>query len=75
MSKYPIWTREYTSQKLDEFHHHVEKWKGRTAIGEWHDIAGIPRDSLRHYSKKHGMYERYREAVLLIRKANRRRGW
>jgi hypothetical protein len=75
MRKNPIWTREYTSQRLDEFYSHVRKWKGRTAIGEWHDHAGIPRDSLNHYSKKYGMKDRYREAVQLIRKANRRRGW
>ena len=75
MSKYPIWTREYTERCLDEFSGHVEKWKGRTAIGKWHDLAGIPQDSLNHYSKKYGLQRRYKELKRKIQETNRRRRW
>lgn len=74
MNRHSIWTREYTERRLDEFCQHVDSWKGRTAIGKWHDLAGIPQDSLNHYSKKYGLHGRYKAMKQKIRKANRRRG-
>lgn len=75
MGKYPIWTREYTEKRLEDFQKHVEGLKGRTAIGQWHDTAGLPQDSLYHYCKKYGLEGRYRAVKEVIRKANRRRRW
>ena len=75
MKRETIWTREFTAHKLEQFQEDMLRYRGRIAIGEWHDMAGMPRDSLNHDSKKYGMNERYREAVQLIRKANRKRRW
>ena len=67
-SGFPIWTKEFTAQKLDEFQEHVKSWKGRTTIGYWHDLVGLPQDSMGYYSRKFGMQDRYSQIKKAIRR-------